>query len=307
MANGHLLGRMPGDDWRRFANLRTLLGYQWLFPGKKLLFMGCEFGQSSEWNANGELDWKLLEAGPYHRGLQRFVEDLGKLYLAEPALWKGDYDTDGFRWIDNSDHLNSVISFLRQDAEHFQELVVIMNLTPVPRLKYRVGLPRPGFWRELVNSDATVYGGSNMGNSGGVTAADKPCHGQPCSAEFILPPLSILVFRPERASDKVIAVAAEAAPETSQGAKEVAAATEAVIASSKPSLEPGRDAFHRIPDSALKALDAVAPVPAMTSGATSVEVEGNSLPQGETKTVREGAAGNGPAPKPDSGRLPPWI
>ena len=130
-----LLGRMPGDDWRRFANLRTLLGYQWMFPGKKLLFMGGEFGQSAEWNANSELDWKLLEAGPYHRGLQRFVEDLGKLYLAEPALWKGDYDKDGFRWIDASDHLNSVLSFLRQDAEHFHELVVIANLTPVPRLQ----------------------------------------------------------------------------------------------------------------------------------------------------------------------------
>jgi 1,4-alpha-glucan branching enzyme len=207
-----LLGRMPGDDWRRFANLRTLLGYQWMFPGKKLLFMGCEFGQSGEWNANNELNWELLEAGPYHRGLQRFVEDLGKLYLTEPALWKGDYDQDGFRWIDASDHLNSVLSFLRQDAEHFHELVVIANLTPVPRLQYRVGLPRRGQWRELLNSDAAVYGGSNMGNGGGVMAADKPCHGQPCSAEFILPPLSILVFRPERAADQA-APEAEAAPE----------------------------------------------------------------------------------------------
>ena len=203
------------------------------------------------------------------------------------------------------------VAFLRQDAEHFHELVVIMNLTPVPRLKYRVGLPRPGFWRELVNSDATVYGGSNMGNSGGVTAADKPCHGQPCSAEFILPPLSILVFRPERAADKVAAVAAEAAPEKapeiSQGAKEVAAASKAVVAPLKPAPEPGRDAFHRIPDSALKALDAVAPLPAVTSGVTSVEVEGNSLPEGESKAAREGAAGNSPAPKPDSGPLPPGI
>src|ERR1035441_6115229 len=106
-----LLGRMPGDDWRRFANLRTLLGYQWLFPGKKLLFMGGEFGQSDEWNANSELQWELLEAGPYHRGLQRLVEDLNKLYLAEPALWKSDYDLDGFHWIDNSDHANSVLLF----------------------------------------------------------------------------------------------------------------------------------------------------------------------------------------------------
>jgi len=135
--------------------------------------------------------------------VQQFVEDLNRLYLAEPALWKGDYDTDGFHWIDCSDHLNSVLSFLRQDAEHFNELVVIANLTPVPRLQYRIGLPRPGNWRELLNSDAAVYGGSNMGNLGGVTAAARAWHNQPCSADFILPPLSILVFRPERAVDKV--------------------------------------------------------------------------------------------------------
>jgi 1,4-alpha-glucan branching enzyme len=207
-----LLGRMPGDDWRRFANLRTLLGYQWLFPGKKLLFMGGEFGQSAEWNANAELDWGLLKAGPYHRGLQKFVQDLNKLYLAETALWKSDYDTDGFHWIDCTDHLNSVVSFLRQDGEHFNQLVVIANLTPVPRLRYKIGMPRPGKWRELLNSDAAIYGGSNMGNLGGVTAADKPWQSQPCSAEFILPPLSILVFRPERAADEVVA-AAETAPE----------------------------------------------------------------------------------------------
>ena len=204
-----LLGRMPGDDWQRFANLRTLLGYQWLFPGKKLLFMGGEFGQSGEWNANVELDWGLLKAGQYHRGLQRFVEDLNQLYLAEPALWKSDYDTDGFHWIDCTDHLNSVVSFLRQDSEHFNQLVVIANLTPVPRLQYRIGVPRPGKWRELLNSDAAIYGGSNMGNLGGVTAAEKPWHNQPCSADFILPPLSIVAFRPERSADEA---AAEAAP-----------------------------------------------------------------------------------------------
>jgi 1,4-alpha-glucan branching enzyme len=216
-----LLGRMPGDDWRRFANLRTLLGYQWLFPGKKLLFMGCEFGQSAEWNANSELDWKLLEAGPYHRGVQRFVEDLGKLYLAEPALWKGDYDKDGFHWIDTSDHANSVLSFLRQDPEHFHELVVIANLTPVPRQQYRIGLPRRGQWRELLNSDAAVYGGSNMGNCGGVMATDKAWQGQPCSAEFVLSPLSIMVFRPEQAADKVIAT-------ESTGARRVEAAKDSL-------------------------------------------------------------------------------
>lgn len=222
---GSLLGRMPGDDWRKFANLRTLLGYQWLFPGKKLLFMGGEIGQRAEWNANAEVDWKLLEAGPYHRGLQQFMEDLNKLYLAEPALWKSDYEQDGFHWIDCSDHMNSVLSFLRQDAEHFHELVVIANLTPVPRQQYRVGLPRAGKWRELLNSDAAAYGGSNMGNLGGVVAAERAWHGQPCSADFVLPPLSILVFRPERVADTAAAdaqAAPEQPPEPRPGAKAVA-------------------------------------------------------------------------------------
>ncbi|HVM49041.1 MAG TPA: 1,4-alpha-glucan branching protein GlgB [Candidatus Acidoferrum sp.] len=193
-----LLGRMPGDDWRRFANLRTLLGYQWLFPGKKLLFMGCEFGQSGEWDAAHELNWPLLGMGPYHRGLQKFVEDLNRLYQAEPGLWKLDYDTLGFRWIDCLDHLNSVISFLRQTEEPLSELVILLNLTPVPRARYRIGLPRPGKWLEVLNSDAAVYGGSNMGNAGSVTAQEVKWHNMPCSAEFTLPPLSILAFRPER-------------------------------------------------------------------------------------------------------------
>ena len=194
---GSLLGRMPGDDWRRFANLRTLLGYQWLFPGKMLLFMGGEFGQSQEWNANGELDWWLLEAGPYHRGLQRFVQDLNHLYLSEPALWHSDFDLHGFYWIDCGDQEGSVLSFVRQDEGGKQQVAVILNLTPVPRFGYRVGLPRAGKWREIVNSDGSVYGGSNVGNLGGVMAKPGKWHNQDCSAEFTLPPLSIVAFRPE--------------------------------------------------------------------------------------------------------------
>jgi len=235
-----LLGRMPGDDWQHFANLRVLLGYQWLFPGKKLLFMGGEFGQSGEWNANAELDWGLLQAGPFHLGLQRFMEELNKLYLAEPALWKSDYDQDGFHWIDCSDNLNSVLSFLRQDAEHFHQVVVIANLTPVPRLQYRVGLPRPGKWRELLNSDAAVFGGSNMGNLGGVVAADKPCHGQPCSADFALPPLSILVFRPERVADTLTAAGAAAAAETPSGTQQAAEAPVKVAGDSQAPAPPSK-------------------------------------------------------------------
>jgi 1,4-alpha-glucan branching enzyme len=187
---------MPGDEWQRFANLRLLLGYQWLFPGKKLLFMGGEFGQSSEWNADGELDWWLLEAGPYHRGVQKFVEDLNRLYTGQPALWRGDFDERGFRWIDCTDQENSVMSFLRHDPETGADCAVILNLTPVPRGGYRIGLPRAGEWREVVNSDAQIYAGSGAGNRGAVHAEPAPLHGLAASAEFFLPPLSILVFTP---------------------------------------------------------------------------------------------------------------
>jgi 1,4-alpha-glucan branching enzyme len=189
---------MPGDDWQKFANLRTLLGYQWLFPGKQLLFMGCEFGQSSEWNANKELDWWLLGAGPFHRGLQRFMEDLNKIYRAESALWESDYDMEGFYWLDCSDHENSVLSFVRQNRDHSSSILVVLNLTPVPRHHYRIGLPHPGYWRELLNSDSAVYGGGNLGNLGGVWAENEGAHHQPHSACFSLPPLSIVAFKPEQ-------------------------------------------------------------------------------------------------------------
>jgi 1,4-alpha-glucan branching enzyme len=197
---GSLLGRMPGDDWQRFANLRTLLGYQWAFPGKILLFMGDEFGQSAEWNANGELDWWLLEAGPYHAGLRRFVQDLNRLYHAEPALWRADYDLSGFYWIDCSDTENSVLSFMRQEADGRNPLAIILNLTPVPRYHYRLGLPCPGRWREALNSDAAIYGGSNVGNLGGVIAESHKWHNQQYSAEITLPPLGIIGFKPDSAS-----------------------------------------------------------------------------------------------------------
>jgi 1,4-alpha-glucan branching enzyme len=193
---GSLLGRMPGDDWQKFANLRALLGYQWFFPGKQLLFMGGEFGQRNEWNADGELDWGLLSAGPYHRGLQKFVADLNQLYRAQPAFWRADYDPAGFNWIDCTDRESSVLSFVRRDPAGPGEFAIILNLTPVPRRPYRVGLPRGGEWREVLNSDAKIYGGGGLGNAGRVFAGHPPCHNQPASAEFTLPPLSISVFTP---------------------------------------------------------------------------------------------------------------
>jgi 1,4-alpha-glucan branching enzyme len=192
---GTLLGRLPGDDWQSFANLRALLGYQWLFPGKKLLFMGGEIGQRQEWNANGEVDWWLLEAGPYHQGVHQLVADMNALYQAEPALWEADYDHEGFFWIDCSDHEHSVLSFVRQSRDGLSRLLVLLNLTPVVHYNYRIGLPHGGVWREVLNTDAQAYGGSNVGNLGGVQAEDRPHHGQPCSAAFTLPPLSVCVLK----------------------------------------------------------------------------------------------------------------
>ena len=174
-----------------------LLAYQWLFPGKQLLMMGCEFGQSSEWNANASLDWWLLDQGPYHRGVQRLVRDLNRLYQNEPALWEADYDIQGFSWIDCGDADNSVLSFVRQNRDGTRRMVVILNLTPVLRPNYRVGLPQGGFWREVFNTDSGFYGGSNQGNFGGVHAEDYQTHHQPFSAIFTLPPLSVVAFRPE--------------------------------------------------------------------------------------------------------------
>jgi 1,4-alpha-glucan branching enzyme len=191
---GSLRRRMAGDDWQAAANLRVLLGYQWLFPGKKLLFMGCEFGQVNEWNANAELDWWLLGAGPYHLGVQRWVADLNAYYKSEPALWRGDYDQDGFWWVDSSDHANSVLSFIRYDRESGRHVLAVLNLTPNPHSGYRVGLPVAGQWREVLNSNAALYAGSDTGNPLGVTAEDYSVQNQRYSALFTLPPLSLTVL-----------------------------------------------------------------------------------------------------------------
>ena len=192
---GSLITRMPGDDWQKFANLRTLLGYQWLFPGKKLLFMGGEIGQRAEWNENAQLDWWLLDVGPFHRGLQQFVADLNRLYKNGPAFWEADYNHAGFTWIDCNDNENSVLSFLRQTEDGKNQTAIILNLTPVVRPSYRIGLPSKGEWKEVMNSDAEIYGGSNQGNYGGVVAHEQPCHNRQYSAQFNLPPLSVTVFQ----------------------------------------------------------------------------------------------------------------
>jgi 1,4-alpha-glucan branching enzyme len=193
---GSMLRKMPGDDWQKFANLRLLLGYMYMQPGKKLLFMGCEFGQWNEWNHESSLDWHLLQY-PSHAGLQRWLEDLNRLYRSEPALHELDTNPAGFEWIDCNDAHASVISCLRKGRTTNDMLLVVCNFTPLPRLNYRVGAPRGGFWHEVRNSDARDYGGSGYGNLGGVEAAPIPCHGRPYSLTLTLPPLAAVFFKSE--------------------------------------------------------------------------------------------------------------
>jgi 1,4-alpha-glucan branching enzyme len=159
--------------------------------------MGCEIGQSAEWNANDQVNWWLLDSGPYHRGVQRFVQDLNSLYQRESSLWDADYSYEGFSWVDCSDAENSVLSFMRRTRDGQNPMLVVLNLTPVPRPFYRLGVPVAGRWLEVLNSDAEAYGGSNQGNLGGVVAEQIPSHGQACSAALHLPPLSVVVFKPE--------------------------------------------------------------------------------------------------------------
>ncbi len=184
-----LIGRMPGDDWQRFAGLRSLFGWMWGHPGKKLLFMGGEFAQRREWDEAGELQWDLLAYAP-HQGMQALVRDLNRLHRTLPALHAKDHDPEGFRWIVVEDRAQSVFAWARFGDAEDPPVVVICNLTPVPREAYRVGLPRPGRWREVLNSDAAAYGGSGLGNLGRVFAQPIESHGFPASAECMLPPLS---------------------------------------------------------------------------------------------------------------------
>jgi 1,4-alpha-glucan branching enzyme len=191
---GSLLGRMPGDDWQKFANLRLLFGYMYGHPGKKLLFMGGEFGQWREWNHDRSLDWHLLEHAP-HRGMQRWIQDLNHLYRHEPALHARDFDRDGFEWADLHDWEHSIISFFRRGDGPDDLMLVVCNFTPVTHANYRLGVPRGGFWHEALNSDAAIYGGSGQGNLGGVEAAPVPAHGRYHSLLLTLPPLGILYLK----------------------------------------------------------------------------------------------------------------
>ncbi|MBI5193829.1 MAG: 1,4-alpha-glucan branching protein GlgB [Nitrospirae bacterium] len=190
-----ILDKMPGDFWQRFANLRALYGYMFGHPGKKLLFMGGEIGQWIEWNFNQSLDWHLLQYEP-HQKLQRFVRDINHLYRSEPSMYEVDFDYTGFEWIDFHDADNCILSFLRRGKNPDDILIFVCNFTPVPRESYRLGVPKPGFYREVLNSDSEIYGGSNMGNSGGVNAVSLSWQGRPYCVEMTLPPLAVVILKP---------------------------------------------------------------------------------------------------------------
>jgi 1,4-alpha-glucan branching enzyme len=193
---GSLLTKMPGDPWQQRANLRSLYGYMWAHPGKKLLFMGGELGQEQEWRSDGSIDWHLLER-PEHAGIQELVRDLNRHYRNEPALWEVDFAPEGFRWLEANDAEANVVAFARFAAGGARVVVCVCNFSPVPRLAYRVGLPQGGVWRELVNTDDERYGGGGVGNSGPVEAKPRSWHGQPYSAELTLPPLAVLWLVPD--------------------------------------------------------------------------------------------------------------
>ena len=193
---GSIVGKMPGDEWQRFANLRLLYGYMFAQPGKKLLFMGNEFGQVREWTHEASLEWHVLQY-PLHRGVQFWVEQLNRVYREQPALHELDNDSAGFEWIDANDNAGSVLSFLRKGKSERETVLIVCNFTPVPRLAYRIGVPYGGDWRELLNSDARDYAGSGMGNGGGARAELHQMHGRPYSLSLTLPPLGILFLKHE--------------------------------------------------------------------------------------------------------------
>jgi 1,4-alpha-glucan branching enzyme len=193
---GSMIGKMPGDVWQKHAGLRALYGYMFTHPGKKLMFMGAELAQWREWNHDAELDWEAL-GDAQHAGMQRWVRDLNRVYGAEPSLWDVDFDPDGFKWIDANDSENSVISFVRFATDPAVHTVGVVNFTPVPRVGYRIGVPHALAYRELLNSDAEIYGGSNVGNGGRIACTNEPSHGYAHSLTLTIPPLGFLLLKPE--------------------------------------------------------------------------------------------------------------
>lgn len=191
---GSLINKMSGDEWQKFANLRLLYSYMYALPAKKLIFMGCEFAQWREWNHDESLDWHLLQY-EQHKGIQKLLQDLNRIYRQEPALYEFDCEPDGFEWVDCYDWENSIISFIRKGKTTNTIVLAVCNFTPVPRQSYLLGVPRGGYWKELINSDAEIYGGCGMDNSGGVHAKRRGQHGRPNSIAITLPPLAVVIFQ----------------------------------------------------------------------------------------------------------------
>ena len=192
---GSLIAKMPGDNWQRFANLRAYLAFMWAHPGKKLFFMGNEIAQEAEWSHDAQIDWHLLDR-PEHQGVQRLVRDLNRIYATEAALHRLDSDANGFRWVIGDDRANSVFAFLRL-AGDAPPILAVSNMTPVPRHGYRIGVPRAGRSREIINTDSALYGGSNAGNSGRIDTSGTGAHGQAQSLDLLLPPLATVLLRHE--------------------------------------------------------------------------------------------------------------
>jgi len=189
-----LVSKMPGDEWQRFANVRAFLAYMYAHPGKKLMFMGCEFGQTTEWNHTRDLEWRLLQF-PVHHKLQTMVKELNLLYRRERALYEVDDDYRGFEWIDIHDAASSVIAFARFARNREETIIFACNFTPVPRQKYRLGVPSTGLYREIFNTDSEMFGGTNMGNAGALSAEAVPSHNRPASLLVTLPPLAVVAFK----------------------------------------------------------------------------------------------------------------
>jgi 1,4-alpha-glucan branching enzyme len=189
-----MLDKMPGDVWQKYASLRALYGFMMGHPGKKLQFMGNEIGQWREWDHDGSVDWHLLD-DPAHAGIRRYVQAINYFLQSEPALYEADFEPEGFRWIDCNDHENSVVSLLRFAHDPRDFVAMAFNFTPVPRYRYRIGVPEAGFYAEMLNSDSEAFGGSNVGNGGGVSTEPVPAHGYPQSLRLTLPPLACLLLK----------------------------------------------------------------------------------------------------------------
>jgi len=198
---GSLYGMMSGDSWQKYANLRLLFGYMYGMPGKKLLFMGGELAQWPEWNHERSLEWDVLKHAQ-HSGIQRWIKDLNQLYKSELALHERDFSPDGFEWIDFNDRENSTLFFLRKSRSGKEMVLGAFNFTPVPRHNYRIGVPRPGLWKEVLNSDAPFYGGSGQGNYGGVEAGSVKWQGRPYSIRITVPPLGAVFFKAPAVQDE---------------------------------------------------------------------------------------------------------